>query len=59
MRWQELLAYCLVKPGAWQDEPWEGDVVVKVGSKIFAFGRTGSNSESPISHQPRSHSRSS
>src|SRR5215475_4037414 len=34
---QELLAYCLAKPGAWQDEPWEGDVVVKVGGKIFAF----------------------
>jgi predicted DNA-binding protein (MmcQ/YjbR family) len=35
--WDDLLAYCLAKPGAWQDEPWEGDVVVKVGSKIFAF----------------------
>jgi len=35
--WDELLAYCLAKPGAWQDEPWEGDVVVKVGSKICAF----------------------
>ena len=34
---QELLAYCLAKPGAWPDEPWEDDVVVKVGSKIFAF----------------------
>jgi predicted DNA-binding protein (MmcQ/YjbR family) len=33
----ELLAHCLAKPGAWQDEPWEGDVVVKVGQKIFAF----------------------
>jgi len=33
----DLLAYCLAKPGAWQDEPWEGDVVVKVRSKIFAF----------------------
>ena len=33
----ELLSYCLAKPGAWQDEPWEGDVVVKVGPKIFAF----------------------
>ena len=32
-----LLEYCLGKPGAWQDEPWEGDVVVKVGPKIFAF----------------------
>jgi predicted DNA-binding protein (MmcQ/YjbR family) len=33
----DLLAYCLAKPGAWRDEPWEGDVVAKVGSKIFAF----------------------
>ncbi|MFG1792370.1 MmcQ/YjbR family DNA-binding protein [Nocardia sp. NPDC049149] len=33
----ELLKYCLTKPGAWQDEPWEGDVVAKVGDKIFAF----------------------
>jgi predicted DNA-binding protein (MmcQ/YjbR family) len=33
----QLLAHCLAKPGAWEDEPWEGDVVVKVGSKIFAF----------------------
>jgi predicted DNA-binding protein (MmcQ/YjbR family) len=37
MTCDELLAYCLAKPGAWQDEPWEGDVVVKVGAKIFAF----------------------
>ena len=37
MTWDELIAYCVGKPGAWQDEPWEGDVVVKVGSKIFAF----------------------
>jgi predicted DNA-binding protein (MmcQ/YjbR family) len=33
----ELLAYCLAKPGAWPDEPWEGDTVVKVGDKVFAF----------------------
>ena len=33
-RW---LDHCLAKPGAWRDEPWEGDVVVKVGPKIFAF----------------------
>ncbi|MGW4631526.1 MmcQ/YjbR family DNA-binding protein [Nocardia sp. NPDC004415] len=31
------LTYCLAKPGAWEDEPWEGDVVAKVGDKIFAF----------------------
>ena len=38
---QELLDYCLAKPGAWEDEPWDGDVVAKVGprerGKIFAF----------------------
>ncbi len=33
----ELRAYCLSKPGAWQDEPWEGDIVAKVADKIFAF----------------------
>jgi len=33
----ELLAYCLAKPGAWEDEPWEGDTVAKVQDKIFAF----------------------
>jgi len=32
-----ILAYCLGKPGAWLDEPWEGDQVVKVADKIFAF----------------------
>jgi predicted DNA-binding protein (MmcQ/YjbR family) len=40
----EVLAYCLAKPGAWQDEPWEADVVVKVGSKIFAFLGSDENS---------------
>ena len=37
MTFDELLAYCLTKPGAWLDEPWDGDVVAKVGAKIFAF----------------------
>jgi predicted DNA-binding protein (MmcQ/YjbR family) len=37
----DLLGYCLTKPGAWQDEPWEGDVVAKVGPKIFAFFGSG------------------
>ncbi len=39
----ELLQHCLDKPGAWQDEPWEGDVVVKVGPKIFAFLGSGTS----------------
>lgn len=41
----ELLGYCLGKPGAWQDEPWEGDVVAKVGDKIFAFFGSGMSDE--------------
>jgi len=32
-----VLAHALAKPGAWQDTPWEDDVVVKVHDKIFAF----------------------
>ncbi len=39
----EMLAHCLAKPGAWQDEPWEGDVVTKVGDKIFAFLGSGAS----------------
>jgi predicted DNA-binding protein (MmcQ/YjbR family) len=33
----DWLDHCLAKPGAWRDSPWEGDVVAKVGPKIFAF----------------------
>jgi predicted DNA-binding protein (MmcQ/YjbR family) len=33
----ELVAHAVGKPGAWVDEPWDGDQVVKVGQKIFAF----------------------
>ena len=34
---EALVAYCLGKPGAWEDEPWEGDLVAKVHLRIFAF----------------------
>lgn len=39
---ERMLAYCLAKPGAWADNPWDHDhPVVKVGpverGKIFAF----------------------
>lgn len=37
MTFDDLLEYCLAKPGAWQDQPWEGDIVAKVDKKIFAF----------------------
>lgn len=40
---EQLLQYCLAKPGAWQDEPWDGDVVAKVGDKIFAFLGSGTS----------------
>ena len=40
-------AYCAAKPGAWEDQPWEGDVVFKVGpgerGKIFVFFGDGSS----------------
>ena len=34
---EQLRDHCLAKPGAWPDEPWEGDSVAKVHDKIFAF----------------------
>jgi predicted DNA-binding protein (MmcQ/YjbR family) len=37
MNHDELVAHCMAKPGAVPDEPWEGDLVAKVGGKIFAF----------------------
>lgn len=39
----DLVGYCLSKPGAWQDEPWEGDAVAKVATKIFAFLGSGTS----------------
>ena len=42
MTQEELVAYCLAKPGAWEDQPWEGDSVAKVHTKIFAFLGSGS-----------------
>jgi predicted DNA-binding protein (MmcQ/YjbR family) len=35
------LRFALGFPEAWQDEPWDGDVVAKVGKKIFVFFGTG------------------
>jgi predicted DNA-binding protein (MmcQ/YjbR family) len=34
---EELREHCLAKPGAWLDQPWDGDHVVKVSDKIFVF----------------------
>ncbi len=48
MTWDELFAYCMAKPGAWQDEPWGDGVVAKVGPKIFAFLRTGHDDDSKL-----------
>jgi predicted DNA-binding protein (MmcQ/YjbR family) len=51
MTWNELLDYCLAKPGAWQDEPWGDGVVTKVGQKIFAFlGSSGQEHGASLNH---------
>jgi len=39
---EQVSEHALGKPGAWSDQPWEGDYVAKVsdglgGGKIFAF----------------------
>jgi predicted DNA-binding protein (MmcQ/YjbR family) len=43
---EELHSYCAAKQGAWEDEPWDGDTVFKVGpggrGKIFVFLGDGS-----------------
>ena len=41
MRHADLVAYCLAKPGAVPDTPWEEDLVAKVGGKIFASSAAG------------------
>jgi predicted DNA-binding protein (MmcQ/YjbR family) len=34
----ELVAYCLAKPGATEDYPWgDEELTAKVGGKVFAF----------------------
>jgi predicted DNA-binding protein (MmcQ/YjbR family) len=38
VRREELVAYCLAKPGAEETYPWgEEELVAKVGGKGFAF----------------------
>ncbi len=34
---EDVVEHCVTKPGAYLDEPWEDQTVVKVGGKIFAF----------------------
>ena len=37
----DYLRFALAFPDAWQDMPWDGDVVAKVAKKIFVFFGTG------------------
>lgn len=44
---EDVHAYCAAKWGAWEDEPWAGELVFKIGpgdrGKIFVFFGTGSS----------------
>ncbi|MEU5694494.1 MmcQ/YjbR family DNA-binding protein [Actinosynnema sp. NPDC020468] len=45
MTLDDVIAYCLAKPGAEETYPWgEGELVAKVGGKAFAFIGIGSPS---------------
>ena len=47
MQRDELVAYCLAKPGAEETYPWgEEELVAKVGGKAFAFIGLGDGSVS-------------
>lgn len=46
---ETLEAFALDLPGAFSDMPWEGDVVAKVGKKIFVFFGSGTGADSAIS----------
>ena len=46
---QAAIDLALSYPEAWQDEPWEGDIVVKVRKKVFVFaGADPSDARWPI-----------
>lgn len=47
---EELLDYGLTKPGARCDEPWEGEIVAKVGPRIFALLGDGSSASVACGH---------
>lgn len=49
----EIRDYALAKPGAYPDEPWEGDLVAKVVEKIFVFGLGGKQHRREVRGEPR------
>ena len=41
----QLRAFAFALPEAWEDHPWAGDSVAKVGKKIFVFFGEGESSD--------------
>ena len=39
MKRADVRTYCLAKPGAWIDQPWEGDEVVKDSPRLTGRGK--------------------
>jgi predicted DNA-binding protein (MmcQ/YjbR family) len=50
----DLLQFALTLPEAWEDLPWEEDLVAKVGKKVFVFFGSASRPKSMGVKLPRS-----
>jgi predicted DNA-binding protein (MmcQ/YjbR family) len=50
----DLLRFALTLPEAWEDLPWEEDLVAKVGKKVFVFFGSAGRPKTMVVKLPRS-----